>query len=442
MAEKTGIRLTKRVVDQADPSRGRHYLWDGELKGFGIQVEPSGTKTYIVRYRPKGLGRSGPRRFMKIGRHGQVTADEARSSARSILGRVASGEDPATDAASKRAAFERDQNALTVGELGERFLAEHVRVHRRPLTALNYEILLRRHVAPAIGDRPAVDISREDVRRLHSKMGPSANANRMLAFLSSMYAFAAKRGLVEEGTNPARGIDKFREEGRERYLTTEELRRLGLALDEAETIGLPWLIDPTNPKSKHTPKHYKDQRQVADADAVAAIRLLLFTGARLREILHLRWRHVDLDRGLLFLPTSKTGKKTIVLNGPAMEVLVTLIRRGHGDGDRPPVADQVVIRGKSDVTPRADLKRPWEAIRRQAQLDGVRLHDLRHTFASIGAGASLGLPIVGKLLGHAQPQTTARYAHLDADPLRRAADTIGDLLSGALSPKDRAGRDG
>ena len=159
----------------------------------------------------------------------------------------------------------------------------------------------------------------------------------------------------------------------------------------------------------------------------------------------LKWEHIDLERGLLFLPDSKTGKKTIVLNGPAVAVIEAIAQRTRDErGNRPIDRGANVIRGLKDDRPRADLKKPWEAIRRHAQLDGVRLHDLRHTFASIGAGASLGLPVVGRLLGHSQPQTTARYAHLDADPLRRAANIIGDHLSAALqgkpakTPKDDA----
>ena len=235
---------------------------------------------------------------------------------------------------------------------------------------------------------------------------------------------------MPENYNPTRGIEKYPEEGRERYLTQDELQRLGAALIEAETIGVPWVIDEANPKSKHVPKLWKGQREVLDFYAVAAIRLLLFTGARLREILHLRWQDVDLERGLLFLRDSKTGKKTIVLNAAALDIIAAL-----QDGAKSLKPLHCVIRGEDAETPRADLKRPWKAISRRAELEGVRLHDLRHTFASIGAGASLGLPVVGKLLGHSLPQTTVRYAHLDADPLRRAANVIGDQISAAMRPK-------
>jgi integrase len=158
--------------------------------------------------------------------------------------------------------------------------------------------------------------------------------------------------------------------------------------------------------------------------ATAAIRLLIFTGCRLREILDLEWAHVDLERGFLFLPTSKTGKKTVILSAPAIEVLTALPRLGP-----------FVIPGVDPTRPRADLAKPWANVTSIAGLPGLRLHDLRHTFASVAAGASLGLPVIGKLLGHTQSSTTARYAHLDADPLRRAANTIGATIAAAMDRK-------
>jgi integrase len=174
----------------------------------------------------------------------------------------------------------------------------------------------------------------------------------------------------------------------------------------------------------------ENRRVKIDAYAAAALRLLLFTGARLREILHLKWEQVDFERGLLFLADSKTGKKAIVLNAPALAVLNGLERVG-----------QYVIAGESLEKPRADLKRPWTLIRLRAGLEGLRIHDLRHTYASFGAGGGLGLPIIGKLLGHAQASTTARYAHLDSDPLRRASESIASRISVAMGegPKQPTG---
>jgi integrase len=229
---------------------------------------------------------------------------------------------------------------------------------------------------------------------------------------------------VPAGFNPCRGIETFPEEGRERYLTSEELNRIGDAIREAETTGLPYDVDDEKPTAKHAPKPAM-RRTVMGPFAPAAIRLLIFTGARLREILHLKWEEVDFERGLLLLPKSKTGKKTIMLNGPALEVLRSVPRTGK-------FVIAGALAGEDGEKPRADLKKPWRAIARRAGLEGVRIHDLRHTHASVGAGAGLGLPIIGKLLGHTQASTTQRYAHLDTDPLRRASDHIANHLARAL----------
>lgn len=241
----------------------------------------------------------------------------------------------------------------------------------------------------------------------------------MLAVVGSMYAFAGRAGIVPEGTNPARGIDKFKESRRERFLTGEELERLGSAIREAETTGIPWSVDETKPTAKHVPKAKRSTR--ITQSAAAALRLLLFTGCRLREILHLQWEHVDLERGCLFLPDSKSGRKTIILNAPALAVLNGLVRVGP-----------YMAPGDDPEQPRHDLKRPWDAVTKRAGLTGVRLHDLRHTYASFGAGGGLGLPIIGRLLGHTQTSTTARYAHLDNDPLRRASEAIAARIAAAL----------
>jgi integrase len=203
---------------------------------------------------------------------------------------------------------------------------------------------------------------------------------------------------------------------------SSELGRLGDALKQAETVGLPWSVNETKSTAKHVPK-YATRRTVLDPFAVAAIRLLILTGARFREILHARWEHVDFERGIIHLPDSKTGAKPIYLSAAAQAVLIKLPRMA----DNP-----YVIAGMRRGQPRADLKKPWSAVTKFAGLDGVRIHDLRHSFASFGAGASLGLPIIGKLLGHAQASTTHRYAHLDADPMRRAVETIGATISAAM----------
>jgi integrase len=245
-------------------------------------------------------------------------------------------------------------------------------------------------------------------------------ANRCLALLSHMFTMAEAWSLVAENFNPCRRIERYREEAKERFLTTDELQRLGDALREAETIGIPWAVDEGKRGAKHLAKP-ENRRTIISPYATGAIRLLLFTGARLREILGLRWEWIDFERKLIFLPDSKTGKKTIVLNAPAIAQLSKLARIGT-----------FVIAGNDPEKPRADIKRPWSAIAERAELTGVRIHDLRHSFASTGVGVGLGLPIIGKLLGHTQVRTTHRYAHLELDPIRRGAEFIGNQLATAM----------
>ena len=317
-----------------------------------------------------------------------------------------------------------ERGVPTITELAERFLTELVETKRKPGTAAFYRHILTKIVTPELGTSKADKVTRTQIAKLHAKLRKTPfQANRVLAVVGSMYAFAGRTGAVPEGTNPVRKIDKFKEHRRERFLTGAELERLGAAIREAETEGIPWDVDEAKPTAKHLPKPKNRYTKIGPL-AAAALRLLLFTGCRLREILHLRWEHVDLERGLLFLPDSKSGRKTVILNAPAIAVLNGLERIGSH-----------VVPGDDLEKPRADLKRPWEAVSRRAGLDGVRLHDLRHTYASFGAGGGLGLPIIGKLLGHTQASTTARYAHLDNDPLRRASEAIGGRIAAALDGK-------
>jgi integrase len=413
-------KLTKRIVDQAAPGTVRYILFDEDVKGLGLRVSPSGAKTWILEYRPGTGGRKVSKRRLKLGPVGTFTPDEARRLARQALSAVYSGKDPAREQS-------KDRASKTLSEVISAYLTDHALAKRKPRTAEHYRDVLERIVAPALGGRKANAIQHSDIANLHLNWRHTpSQANRMLAIVSSMYGFAAKRNMVPVGYNPARGVEKYPEKGRERFLTSEELAALGDALREAETIGIGWQIDESLPTAKHVPK--ANRRTVLAPHAVAAIRLLIFTGARLREILHLRWTEVDLGRGLLLLPDSKTGRKTIILNADALALLIDLPRIGS-----------FVIAGDNPEAPRADLKRPWQLISRHAGLTGVRLHDLRHTYASVGAGSGLGLPVIGKLLGHADSRTTERYAHLDNDPLRNASNAIGRRLSAALGDGEAQG---
>lgn len=413
-------RITKRLVDNLKVLPREYAVWDVKLPCFGIRVRPTGAMSYIVVYRA-GSGRGAPVRRYTIANVGKATPETARRRARAILGAVAHGRDPAGDKASER-------GVPTVSELADRFLIEHVEQKRKPGTVVFYRHIIEKIVKPELGSGKADKVTRAQIAKLHADLRDTPfQANRVLAVVGSMYAFAGRIGVVPEGTNPTRKIEKFLESRRERFLTGEELERLGSAIREAETKGIPWDVNEAKRTAKHLPAA-KHRFTKIEPFAAAALRLLLFTGCRLREILHLKWEHVDLERGLLFLPDSKTGPKTVVLNAPAMAVLTQLPRPGN-------CVVAAENAGTDDEKPRADLKRPWQAISKRAGLDGVRLHDLRHTYASFGAGGGLGLPIIGKLLGHTQASTTARYAHLDADPLRRASETIGGQIAAALDGK-------
>jgi integrase len=382
------IKISRRAVSAIGRVDKPTIFFDTDLKGFGLLVRPSGARSWIIEYRPGAGGRAVAKRRLVLGSPQTLTPEQAREAARTMLARVAHGEDPAADRS-------RERKAETVAELAQAFMSRHVATKRKGSTAAFYQHILDTHVLPALGTKQAIKVTHADLARLHHrlgdkftvealkdrrgrKMGTKARggpfiANRLLAVTAAMYAWGIKAGLE----NPAVGIEKFEERARERFLTKAEIDRLGTALREAETVGLPWQVDETKATAKHLPGAEK-RRIVFSPHVTAAFRLLMFTGCRLREILHLEWRHVDLERGVLFLPDSKTGKKTIVLAAPALGVLATLPRIG-----RYVIASESA--GTKDETPRHDLKRPWAQLCKAADLEGLRIHDLRHTFASFGA---------------------------------------------------------
>lgn len=413
-------RLTTRTVDAASAFERAFIIYDDDLKGFGLRVMPTGFKSWVIEYRPVGAGRTASKRRVALGSVTALTAAQARKIAKDMLAGVRGGADPLAERAAVKA-------TASVAEIAARFLIEHVEKRRKATTAAFYKRAMNRHILPSLGTRKARSLVKSDVIKLHADLSDRPFlANRVIAVLGSMFTWASKSGLVPEGFNPTARIDKNPEQGRERYLSTAEIERLGAALRDAETVGIPWNVNEEGPKAKHIPKT-GSRRTVLSPHAVAAIRLLILLGARLREVLHLRWSEIDFERGLLILPDSKTGKKVIILNAPAVAVLQSIPRVGEFV-----VAGRGPTKKGQQEQPRSDLKKSWAAIRRHAGLEGLRLHDLRHSFASVGAGAGLGLPIIGKLLGHTEASTTQRYAHLDADPLRRASNAIGATIAAAL----------
>jgi integrase len=415
-------KLTKRIVDAIKADDCALILYDADLKGFGVRVARSGTKSWFVEYRPGVGGRAVPKRRMVLGAVGTLTPDKARGAAKEILAAAALGGDPA-------AARSRARKIPIFREFAERFLTEEALPKLKPRTVANYRIYLRKHAIPVIGSTKLDMVTPCDVAKLHYSIGQTKpmTANRVVECLGSVYRYAATCGLLKREDNPTSNIKAYREQRRERFLTSQELARLGEAIREAETGGIPWQVDDKKRTAKHIPKN--NRTTVVGPHAAAALRLLIFTGARLREILSLKWDYVDFERGLLLLPDSKTGRKTVVLNAPALSIL----------SDLPSIGAYVIV-GNDPDKPRHDLNRPWQLVSMRAGLGKVRLHDLRHTHASVGAGAGLGLPIIGKLLGHSQSSTTNRYAHLAPDPLKRASDLIAARIAAAMGEPVNKGR--
>jgi integrase len=302
---------------------------------------------------------------------------------------VAGGADPAAAQAERR-------QADTLKDLANRFLEEHVAAKRKQRTGEEYQRLLEKFVLPKLGKKKLEEVTRGDIAKLHHSLAQTPyQANRVLAVCSALFTKAEAWGLRADGSNPCRHVERFPEKGRERMLSGDEFARLHVALERYQ--GRPYVT--------------------------GAIRLLLFTGCRVEEVLTLRWDDIDFDRSEIRLRDSKTGARIVQLSPPAIEVLADLPREA---------GNPHVIPGLKEGRNLVNLQKPWRAIRTAAGLDDVRIHDLRHSFASVAASNGQSLPMIGKMLGHKQPQTTARYAHLQSDPLKQATADVGIRIANAM----------
>ncbi|XWN32712.1 MAG: tyrosine-type recombinase/integrase [Devosia sp.] len=381
-------------------------VWDTEIPGFHVEVRPSGKRAFYYFYRVGG-GRGATQRRAKIGNFGPLTVDAAREKALQWAGKVANGEDPAGARREERVATRMD-------ELFERYLRDHARVHKKASSAQEDGRIIRDYLAPVFAKRKVAEITRADVAKLHAGLWEKPyRANRVLACLSKMMNLAEMWGLRTDGSNPCRHVKKYAEKARKRFLSPTELGRLGEALVAAEDGKV---------RVRKDGRH-NGAGSVITPHAIAAIRLLILTGMRSGEVKALRWEWIDFGAGRIRLPDSKTGDKFVVLNAPAL-ALLSEIPKITGN-------PHVIIGGK-DGAALVNLKDPWSAIRKAAGLDDVRIHDLRHSFAAVGAGSGASLHIIGGLLGHSQPQTTTRYAHLADDPLRAVSEQIGGRIVGWL----------
>lgn len=423
-------KLTKTVVDALQPRGSDYVTWCGALPGFGVRTRPTGRKAFIAQYDFHGLTRK-----VTIGTYGTLTVEQAREKARAVLANAQLGVDEAEAKAKRRA-------EMTVAELCDEYLAEGCD-KKKASTIITDKGRIERHIKRLLGTKKIGDVMQGDIERFMRDVakgktatvltndkgnrvavtGGKGTATRTVRLLGGIFTYAVKHGYIE--TNPRSGVELYADNKGKRYLSPDEFRRLGEVLQEAETVGLPWVFN-EGVNEKHRPKKAENQREVISPYAVAAIRLLILTGCRLSEILKLKWENVDFNRGLLDLSDSKTGAKEVLLGAAALKVLADLPRIE---------GNPYVIVGEAKGKPRSDLKRPWARITEYAGLNNpkpLRLHDLRHSFASIGVASGMGLPIVGKLLGHASPQTTARYAHIAEDASRRALNTIESTIAAEI----------
>jgi integrase len=390
------VKITKSVVDESAPKAKRYVIWDGLLPGFGVRVEPSGHKVYFVRYRANGGGRGETKKDFTIGKHGLVTADQARIEAKTALSIARVGGDPAGDKAGRKA-------AKTVSDMVKHYLERYaVDAQLRPSTIRQARLVFDNHALPMLGKMKLVDVKPADVRRTHAAANETSGryiANRTLAYLRKVFSLAIEAG--ERSDNPAKGVKSFPEDKRERYLSDDEAARFFHALDGLD-----------------------------DQNAADALRLLLLTGARRGEVLGARFDQFDLDAGIWTKPSAHTKQKKthrLILEGPSLDI-VRALRAADPFG-------VFLFPGKDRAKPRADLKRPWEHVRVAADLKGVTVHSLRHSHASFLISVGVPLAVVGRGLGHTQAATTQRYAHVADQAQREAMALVGRKLSGLADRK-------
>lgn len=385
------MKLTKTLIEKAEPREKKYRLNDSIVPGLVLLVLPSGVKTFYVRYR----NADGEFREMKLGTPLELTPDDARRMARDVWAAVRAGGDPSAERKTRK-------EAPTLEDLAERYMKDH---GSRKRSGFNDEALWRLHILPKLGRTRVAQLTREQVRRFHAEHPRPVTANRALEVLGKAMDLAIEYGWREAASNPCRGVKANPESKRERYLQPDELKRLKTALQEWEWGGpssLRWRF-------------------------AQLVRLLLLTGARLRNVMEARWEWVDWDRGCLVVPPSdhKTGHATgshlrIHLSDRALEVLLKL--KDHSGGS------PWVIHGAKKERPLNGYRKFWLSLLNEAQIQDLRVHDLRHTFASYTLSTGHSLGVVGQLLGHQSTQTTSRYAHLVDGAAREAVRSISASL--------------
>ena len=381
-------KFTKSYIDSLKPTEKFYEIWDTEIKGFGCMVHPSGRKVYYFLYRLNGKRKQ----RLKVGVHGNITCDEARNIVIGWSGDLARGIDPKVQ---KKNLEVQEQQMITLEEYLAVFMEKYKIIHNKQTTISRDVPRIKNVILPLMGGKRISDISEQDILRLqdHLKNTP-IQFNRCYGILSKAFNLAEIWGYRPKNSNPCRGIHKFPEKKKERFLTWEEIEKIDHILTQQESYKTTSLY------------------------SLAAIRLLMHTGCRLSEVLTLQWDDVFLNEGYLHLKDSKTGEKKIPLNESAKSILASL-KTVNGN--------PYVFVGDKPGTCLTTLKRAWTKIRGLADLHDVRIHDLRHTFASLAIKQGVDLYTVSKLLGHRNIHTTTRYAHLEIKQLIAATNKVDEV---------------
>ena len=419
MSKTANSTLTKRIIDASPPKEKRYHVWDGDLRGFGIRIEPSGVKTFLVKYRADGGGRRAPERRVTIGRFGALTPDEARRHAKKILGGAATGADPAAEIKARR-------SELRISELIELYEKEGCFVQRgkrqgepmKPLTKQYTIARLRHHVVPLLGHRRVSDVNAGDIERFvrevesgktarDEKIGPRRRivvrggegaARKVFRDLSAVFSFARRSEIVARNPCETAAVRKTDNQN-DRYLSLDEVKRFGAALEELEAEGV-------------------------NRKALDIMRLWMLTGCRREEIAGLKWDEVDFEAGCLRFGDTKTGRSARPVGSAVLTILKNIDRLDKVDFVFPADQGDGYFRG---------YKTPWKKVIERANLPGVTPHTLRHTMGSTAISSGEAMAFTGAILGHANPRSTAIYAHVQQSPARRAAERVSDRISAALA---------
>ena len=376
------VNLTKKLIDNFDSKKNEQVFYDTKITGLHLKISPSGKKIYYLYFRTK----CGEQKRPKLGEFGIITIEQARDLSRVMLGEISKGNDP-----TKKNKWDN----FTLTQFYKVFEKNHINKNLKPSTAKTYNSLITSAILPVLGKKRLNIIKRVHVENMMNiNNNHPTTANHALALLKLMFQKAQLWEMLTATTNPCANISKFKTQIKDRFLSNEEIGKL-----------------------VHTLNHFEIS-SLAPQNGITAIRLLMMTGCRKNEIVMLRWDELCLNEGILKLKDSKTGKKEVILSENAINILEEV----------PNNCSDYVFPGKDGIKPIQGLQKIWERIRNKANLKDVRIHDLRHTFASIAVSNGAALYEVGKLLGHASIQSTQRYAHLERSKLRESLNKFSDKL--------------